>query len=307
MATVDGGGPPTTPAQVLAAYERVRDQLPRAVGERPLRPLPDLAPLTDAYDLFLFDAFGVLNLGERAIPDASARLQALRAAGKTVLMVSNAASVPLPRLVAKYQRLGMGFTAETLVSSREALLAHWRAHAGARMGVMAPDDGPLDDLPTPHHRLLDDPAAYDAAEGFVLLGSDHWTPHRQALLCDSLRRHPRPVWVGNPDLVAPREDAFSLEPGWWAADLQRATGAVSLAFGKPHAAIFQLALAKAGYRGDPRRVLMVGDTLHTDVLGAQAMGFDAAWVVGQGASAGLDVMATVRRTGIWPDYVLPHI
>ena len=92
-----------------------------------------------------------------------------------------------------------------------------------------------------------------------------------------------------------------------AADLQRATGVVPKAFGKPHAAIFQLALAKAGYRGDPRRVLMVGDTLHTDVLGAQAMGFDAAWVVGQGASAGLDVMAAVRRTGIWPDYVLPHI
>jgi len=307
MAAPDAWVPPATPSQVLDAYERLRDQLPPAVGERPLRMLPDLAPLTDAYDVFLFDAFGVLNVGERPIPGAAARLQALSDAGKAVLVVSNAASVPLPQLVAKYRRLGMGLSADALVSSREALLAHWRAHASRCMGVMVPDAAALDDLPAPHHRLRDDPAAYDAAEGFVLLGSDGWTPHRQARLRDSLRHRPRPVWVGNPDLVAPREDAFSLEPGWWAAELQRASGVVPLAFGKPHAAIFRLALAKIGYRGDARRVLMVGDTLHTDVLGAQAMGFDAAWVVGQGASAGLDVAATVRRTGIWPDYVLPAI
>jgi len=45
---------------------------------------------------------------------------------------------------------------------------------------------------------------------------------------------------------------------------------------KPHAGIFKAALSLAGVSAD--RVIHVGDSLHSDVSGAQAMGMTACWV-----------------------------
>lgn len=45
---------------------------------------------------------------------------------------------------------------------------------------------------------------------------------------------------------------------------------------KPHARIFEAALAIAGVAAD--RVIHVGDSLHSDVSGAQALGMTACWV-----------------------------
>ncbi len=51
-----------------------------------------------------------------------------------------------------------------------------------------------------------------------------WTDARQTLLEASLQRAPRPVYVGNPDIVAPRENGFSTEPGSFAHRLADETG-----------------------------------------------------------------------------------
>lgn len=45
---------------------------------------------------------------------------------------------------------------------------------------------------------------------------------------------------------------------------------------KPHAAIFQHALQRTGWRAD--RVLHVGDSLHSDIRGATQAGLHAAWI-----------------------------
>lgn len=301
-----------TPWDVLLAYEAMRPVLPTARFGATTACLPDLSPLMERYDLFLFDAFGVLNVGDTVIPSAPARLDALRAAGKAVLMVSNAASFPAAALLTKYREMGLGMTARTLVCSREVLLARLSAmvvgtDASPTLGVMALDDAGLDDMPWPCRRLQDERSVYDDVDAFALLGAGDWTPQRQHLLADALARRPRPVWVANPDLVAPREQGFSIEPGSYAASLQRTQDCPVHYLGKPHAPIFELALQRAGYTGPRDRVLMVGDTLHTDILGGKAMGFDTALVVGPGASHGLDLEAVIGLTGIRPDYVVPAI
>ena len=52
---------------------------------------------------------------------------------------------------------------------------------------------------------------------------------------------------------------------------------------------------------------MVGDTLHTDILGAKAMGFDAMLVTGFGSCKDLDLRQAFSYTGIYPDYLLHQI
>lgn len=155
--------------------------------------------------------------------------------------------------------------------------------------------------------LADDRVAYDAAEGFLLVGSEGWTERRQSLLENALTAHPRPVVVGNPDIVAPREDGLSREPGHYAHRLAARTGIEPVFLGKPFAGVYDLVLSRLPDTPDPSRILMVGDTLHTDILGGRHMGFATALVTGFGALRGLDPDDAIVRSGIAPDFVVERI
>ncbi|EDQ03047.1 Acid sugar phosphatase (plasmid) [Sulfitobacter indolifex] len=295
------------PAQALAEYQRLRPRLPtcdkHGAGEEAARFLDIIAP----YDLILFDAYGVLNVGETAIDCAAETIAALRAMGKAVSVVSNSAAYPKAHMMERYARLGFDFTHDEVFTSRDALLDRVAEEPRRHWGVML---NPVKDMAEfaalGATVLADNPKVYEQVEGFLLVGADGWTDARQLLLETSLARHPRPVFVGNPDLVAPREDGLSLEPGWFAHRLIDATGVPVHFCGKPFPDIFELALARRSTI-DPARVLMVGDTLHTDILGGAQAGFATALVTGHGSLLGLDVGAAIRGSGITPDHIVREI
>ena len=323
--------------ELIEAYESIRARLPQARFCDHWRRLDSLEAVIDVYDVFLFDAFGVLNVGDTAIPGAARRIEALRAAGKRVMVVSNAASVPASALGDKYRRLGFDFRTDEIVSSRDALCAALRgadrdplevgwdrggaggpAVAGAMLaappggagfcwGAMAMAEADLSDLPVAVTPLGDDETGYVRSDGFILLSAADWSEARQARLTRALRQRPRPVLVANPDLVAPREHGWSLEPGHFARRLERDTGIRCDYFGKPFANIFSIALRRLGAGVDYSRVLMVGDTLHTDVLGGRAAGLGTALATDHGVSRGLDLEAVSARIGIRPDFVVRGI
>lgn len=289
----------------FAAYESARPRLPAVGPGGAARHAQTIADIADAFDVILLDAFGVLNIGETAIPGAPDRVAALQAAGKRVMVVSNAAAVPHAALMAKYARLGYRFVPEDVITSRRTVLGALPAEPTRRWGVMgrkSPGRNDLAGLDLTY--LAEDPAAYADAEGFLLLGSGTWTETRQELLEAALQDRPRTVWVANPDIVAPREGGFSPEPGHYAHRLADATGVAPQFFGKPFANIFDLAFAALPADTPRARVLMVGDTLHTDILGAQAVGIASALVAGYGFFAESDAEMAIRVSGIRPDFIL---
>ncbi|WP_244504691.1 HAD-IIA family hydrolase [Jannaschia faecimaris] len=290
-------GPST--GEIFDAYHAVRTRLPPPGRHGACTPVDTLADLADHFDTFLLDAFGVLNVGETAIPGARDRVHALRDAGKRLIIVSNAAGLPHDTLMEKYDRLGFGFTPKDVITSRMALLAALETDASPVWGAMATTGAGLETLsPT---LLREDTSAYDAATGFLLIGSAQWTDARQAMLEASLRNDPRPVHVGNPDIAAPREDSPSREPGYWAHRLADATGVEPQFHGKPFRGIYDLAFARIGA---PGRTVMVGDSLHTDILGAQVAGVASALITSHGIMRDRDIDAAIAISGIRPDYVV---
>lgn len=290
--------------EAFAAYEGVRHRLPTASRNAACQQLPDLDAIASEIDVFLLDAFGVLNIGETAIPGVPERIAGLQKAGKRVLVVSNAAGYPHSNLMRKYKTLGYDFAPEDVITSRKATLAGLANMPQRRWGLMATESlgrEDLEDFDVTY--LAEDLAAYDAAESFILLGAAVWSEQRQTLLQASLTRNPRPVIVGNPDIVAPRENGFSTEPGSFAHRLADATGVVPQFFGKPFQNIFDLAFERLG-SFDPNRTVMVGDSLHTDILGGQAAGIKTALIAGFGFFAGHDVHDPIVTSGIWPDYII---
>jgi HAD superfamily hydrolase (TIGR01450 family) len=295
-----------TPEQAFAAYEAVRARLPQAAFPAACERAGSLADIADRYDAFLLDAFGVLNIGDTPVPGAPERVAALQRMGKRVLVLTNSASQTPEVARAKYRRLGFDFAPEDVVSSREALKHALVGRPEPIWACMAPPSAGVEELGVRAVLLADDPQPYEEADGFILLGSAGWTSVRQDMLEAALRRRPRPALVGNPDIVAPREAGLTPEPGHYAHLLADRLELAPVFCGKPYRNIFDLALARIG--GVPReRILMVGDSLHTDVLGGAAAGIRTALVTSFGLFRTSDVDALIARSGIVPDHLLERV
>ena len=109
-------------------------------------------------------------------------------------------------------------------------------------------------------------------------------PYR-ALLEDAVARKV-PMLCANPDQRTIDVDGKTplYMPGTM-ADAYRAMGGEVVLYGKPGVAHFSAALRAAGV--DAGRALMVGDSLHHDILGAAAAGLDSLFVVETGVHADL--------------------
>lgn len=283
-------------------YEALRDRLPQARFQAAPEQVVDLSAVFERYDAFVLDAFGVLNIGETPIAGAVARVAQMRAAGKRVVVLTNGASYPREAALAKYARLGFDFSPDEVVASRD-LAAEALAGRGGLWAAITATGASFDDLPARVEALEGDAALLRHADGFLFLGSEGWTPERQAALEGALRARPRPVIVANPDIVAPREDGLTLEPGHFAHDLPGHDTPFAPAFyGKPFGGALNAAMARLG--DVPRdRVAMVGDTLHTDVLGGRAAGLGTVLIAAHGLFRGLDPAGYIARSGIVPDVI----
>ncbi|WP_282077306.1 HAD-IIA family hydrolase [Epibacterium ulvae] len=293
-----------SPHEAFDRYETLRPRLPDAGPQGAGVALASLADMQDHVDAFVFDAYGVLNVGDTPIEGAFQRIHALRAAGKEVLVLTNAASFNRAQTEAKFKGLGFDFAPHEIISSREVCEA--RLPAEGLWGVMAPDGFDANDLPVRAVALDDNPEIYGRVEGFLLLSSATWTPGRQAMLMASLTQVPRPVIVANPDLVAPRETGLSLEPGFFAQELQDKLNLQAQFHGKPFPSVYEEVEARLPGIA-PDRIAMVGDTLHTDVLGAQSRSWHSVLVTDHGLFAGLDVDGFITKSGIKPDWIVPSI
>lgn len=286
-------------------YEFIRPRLPKAEFVNSPKQSENLASVAANFDCFILDAFGVLNQGETAIPGAVGRIEELRRLGKKLIVLTNAASYTRAEILAKYHRLGFDFSSQEVISSRDlALAALPQLEQGQKWAAIAAEGDLFDDTSTPFHQLLEVPELLETAGGFVFLSSARWSDQDNKRLIAALKANPRPVVIANPDLVAPRESGLTIEPGSFAHQLIDEGIATPMFFGKPYQAAFEAAIARMP--DIPRdRIAMVGDTLHTDILGGKAAGISTVLVTDHGLFRGRDVDDYIRRSGIMPDWIVP--
>jgi len=287
----------------FAQYEKVRAALPDGVFPTTSQHVANIGQIADQFDVFLLDAFGVLNVGDTVIEGAAERVSALQNAGKQVFVLTNGASLPADVSLAKYRKMGFDFQQSDVIASRDALSLALTERTEKVWGVMALGTSRLDEFSVETIHLGLDKSDYDKVDAFFLIGSGQWDDKQQALLVEALKNNLRPVLVGNPDIVAPREDGLSLEPGWHAHSLAEKTGVTPEFYGKPFANVYELALSKISPNIPRTRIAMVGDTLHTDVLGGAAMGMKTILITDHGLFKGKDVDAYIKASGIVPDYI----
>lgn len=285
----------------FSRYEDVRHRLPTASFPAGFEKHRSLSDVADDVDAFVLDAFGVLNVGQTPIPGAVERIAELRVRGKKLVVLTNAASDTRKAALAKYHKLGFDFTADEVVSSRDVCAARLAGILPqGTWGAISTGSDDYGDINA--HVLRWTASNAPDVDGFLLLSSADLDAGTFEALQVALTDRPRPLVVANPDIVAPRETGLSKEPGYYAHLLTEKTGCVPRFFGKPFGDAF---IDVRACLGDipPERIAMVGDTLHTDVLGGAAAGLKTVLIAEFGLFAGLDLEAYIARSGICPHHI----
>jgi len=292
-----------TTQSIFDRYQEVRSRFPEVRARQETVEIKSLLDIADQIDAFVFDAFGVLNVGETMIPGADKRLDQLRERGCAIRILTNAASYDRSGAIAKFKRLGLRVEDDEIITSREATLQNLSA---GHWGVIAADTDQLSDLPTLVTRLKDDVAEYDKVDHFLFLSTADWTPSRQNLLAAAMQRRPRNLLIGNADLAAPRDDGFSVEPGHFGHQIADLFPGYVQFFGKPFPEVYDLIEASLPTLTS-NRIAMCGDTLHTDILGAAARGWRTVLVTQDGLFAGYDTQPFSEQAHLFADWRLSRI
>ena len=237
-------------------------------------------PLARDYDVLLCDVWGVVHNGVTAHAAACDALQRFRAGGGTVVLVTNA-----PRPGAAVQRVIDGFGVprdayDAITSSGDVTRGVVESRLSERLFHL----GPERDLPI-FAGLEVRFAPVETADYVVCSGLFDDTTETPESYRDMLAlMHERSLFMvcANPDIVVERGDTLVYCAGAL-ADAYVAIGGHALYCGKPHAPIYDVALAKAAaLRGAPlplKRVLAIGDSVRTDLKGAASFGVDSVFVI----------------------------
>ncbi len=271
-----------------------------------------LLSILEQYDILLLDGFGVLNIGSTAIHHMPDTLKQLKAAGKELFILTNGASYPTDVRAKAYPKLGYHIPAEYIISSRDAVEALLPTlpitKEGGTWGVIVGDDAFIERLPA--KSVLLTPDNLDQVDGFIFLAAGIWNNQWQERLIKTLQKQPRPIIIGNPDISAPLENSFSVEPGYYAIELLKALPDLEIYYcGKPFANTYEAAFQRINNvigKFDPARVLMVGDTLHTDILGGNMAGCKTLLKADWGFLRGKDPIPFIKESGITPDFLIQN-
>jgi HAD superfamily hydrolase (TIGR01459 family) len=246
--------------------------------------LPDFLehfePLAKAYDVLLSDVWGVVHNGIAAYGPACEALTRFRARGGTVILLTNA---PRPGIAVQriLDRLGVPHDAyDAITSSGDVTRGIIERRLGDNVFHLGPERDHsiftgLDVKFTPFES-----ADYVVCSG--LFDDTIETPDSYRDMLVAMQSRSLFMVCANPDIVVERGDALVYCAGAL-ADAYAGLGGEVLYCGKPHAPIYQVAMATAlaarGRIAVPlERVLAIGDSVRTDLKGAAAFGLDSLFV-----------------------------
>ena len=259
-------------------------------------------------DGFVFDLDGTVYLGESALPGAVETIAELRRRHKRTLFVSNKPLEPGEAYAAKLTRLGIPTRPDDVITSAYVLgfyLSHH--HPELRLYVLGEPNllaelrshglVVLDELWDQDPKQVIDPNGIDA----VVVAFDRTLDYRKLNTAYQALRTGARFFATNADLACPMPGGAIPDAGATIAALEHATGRkVELIAGKPSALMLEVAMERMAL--PPRRCLITGDRLETDIRMGQRAGMVTAVVM-----TGVSTRADVARMSNPPDYVLENL
>ncbi|RZI45528.1 TIGR01459 family HAD-type hydrolase [Candidatus Finniella inopinata] len=229
--------------------------------------------ITQNYKVLLFDVVGVVHNGIEAFPHAIESINALDY-NQRVIFLSN---MPRPGTQTRetLKRLGITKSFDVLTSGDVTRTLLTTTYAGQRVFHWGAErnvdiDAGLDLNQVGKVELAD----VVLLTAFLNPGEDE-SPHQQII--EKIIEQGIPVLCANPDKIAMFGDQIRKCAGSFADKIIEQGGQVTL-IGKPSPFIYHQIMANlSGIK--PEEILMIGDTIETDIIGAKQVGMDSLLVL----------------------------
>jgi len=230
-------------------------------------------------EVLLSDIWGVVHNGLAAFPDACQALHSFRQQGGTVILITNAPR-PADSVQRQLRKLKVADEIYDAIVSSGDLTRHFVAdHPGQKMFWIGPERDSsiyrgLDPVLAPLEQ-----ADYIVCTGLFDDETESAENYRAMLLQARERR--LTLICANPDIVVERGDRLIYCAGA-VAELYLELGGEVIFYGKPHRPIYERAIAMAAERRgravELKDVLAIGDSVRTDLAGAQSFGIDCLFI-----------------------------
>ncbi len=264
------------------------------------------------YKAVFFDAFGVLKNHKGLIPEIEKTFEYLERKGIYYYVLTNDSSRSPEELAKWYQDRGISYiTTDKILSSGMLAMEFFKTkitngNAIAYLGTPASahyiESVGLKTVPVRDVDLN----SLEEIESFAFLDDEgfNWNDDINKTI-NLLRKKNMTVVVANTDINYPvNRNDISVAIGGLADLVESIIGKNFIRFGKPDAQMFLLAYERAlkDIQVKRKEILMVGDTLYTDIIGGNKFGLDTALVLSGNT---LPDMAAIRigSSGIIPTYV----
>lgn len=271
--------------------------------------------VAEKFKAVFLDSYGVLKNYNGLIDGVQETIDHLRGKGIAIRILTNDASRSQQQQAESFVRLGLkGIDTHEIVTSgmmarqylQQKILEGKIGYLGTENSAEYILQSGLEHIPVRDVDLnnIDDIAA------FVFLDDEgfDWNEDINKTV-NLLRRKNLPVIVANSDKLYPvSKNDVAVATGGIAKLVENMLGKKFIHFGKPDSQMFMYAYDELNLYGSfsKHEILMVGDTLHTDILGGNKFGLKTTLVL-SGNTSEIDADLHINSTGIIPDYICRSI
>jgi len=273
--------------------------------------LSDFKSVIDRYKVIFFDAFGVLKNYQGLVPGIEKTFAYMEAEKKSFYIVTNDASRSPQQLAEPYLLRGLEAVTQDCIVSSGMLAKEYldlKVHDGIVAYLGTPNSAHYIEsfgLHTMPVRDVND-NNIDQVNALVFLDDEgfNWFTDLNKTV-NILRNRPIPAIVANTDYSYPlTKQEVSIAIGGVASMVENIVGRKFIRFGKPDSQMFMFAydLIREKLPVSKKDILMVGDTLDTDILGGNKFGFDTVLVLSGNTLPG-EAGMRISASGIVPTYI----
>ena len=271
--------------------------------------------LLPKYDVILFDSYGVLKNYNGVIEGTHDAMTLLQTKNIPYRVLTNDASSSPAILSEKFKKGGLNIPANHIITSGMMAKSFLSTKSiNGKVLYLGTANSSQYIIEANQEALsiseYDDSLIHEI--GAVVFLDDEgykWSTDINKVV-NLLRKRTIPVIVANSDKIYPvAKNDVSIATGAIAQLVESILNRDFIHFGKPDVQMFAYAfddLTKEHGDLDKSRVLMVGDTLHTDILGGTKFGVDTLLVL-SGNTSVKNAESMIQTTGVAPDYISESI
>jgi HAD superfamily hydrolase (TIGR01450 family) len=276
-----------------------------------MKHIDNFKTIIDKYNVIFFDAYGVIKNHQGLVPGIAQTFEYLNQQQKEYYIVTNDASRSPDQLAASYHKMDLhAITPDRIISSGMLTKEYLDlkvddgivAYLGTEGSAHYIESLGLHTIPVSEVNSSN----IDKVNALIFLDDEGFDWQNDLnIAVNLLRKRTIPAIVANTDHAYPvTANDVSIAIGGLATMMENIVGKKFIRFGKPDSQMFMFAydLIRDRRPISKKEIVMVGDTLHTDILGGNKFGLDTVLVL-TGNTLAHDVETRITSTGIVPTYI----